>query len=385
VAKKTLIVEGWRFLPHSYAVVNQWQLLALKRRGDVEIKFVDVPYYSPKWQRQGGLFGREEEDLLQSIPIARPGECADVSFRISYPYDFTPSPSAQTAVFGTLEFQAVTPGYIATVEAYEQARQGKTGVKVITPSRWSADGFKTAGFGPERLFIIPHGVDTGTFRPMPEKRNRMRPQMSLGPDDFVFLAVGTMGENKGMDLLARAFGEVHRKYPHARLVLKGIDTLYDSKGMLIRTLETLPVTEKQRILVNMRYSGAPFSFRDMALLYQAADVFVSPYRAEGFNIPALEAAACGLPVICTRGGPTDDFVTDAFALKINSRKTVLTHEGGAPCYRLDPDVGHLTALMMSAIEDTAWRRRASAAGPAHVCSNYTWDIVAENLIQALWA
>ncbi len=33
---KTPIVEGWRFLPHSYAVVHQWQLLALKRRGDVD-------------------------------------------------------------------------------------------------------------------------------------------------------------------------------------------------------------------------------------------------------------------------------------------------------------------------------------------------------------
>jgi hypothetical protein len=31
-AKKSLIVEGWRFLPHSYAIVNQWQLLALLRR-----------------------------------------------------------------------------------------------------------------------------------------------------------------------------------------------------------------------------------------------------------------------------------------------------------------------------------------------------------------
>ena len=72
--------------------------------------------------------------------------------------------------------------------------------------------------------------------------------------------------------------------------------------MLSRTLETLPVTEKQRMLVNLRYNGAPLSFREMALLYQAADVFVSPYRAEGFNIPALETAACGLPVICTRGG-----------------------------------------------------------------------------------
>jgi glycosyltransferase involved in cell wall biosynthesis len=147
--------------------------------------------------------------------------------------------------------------------------------------------------------------------------------------------------------------------------LKGIDTLYDSKGMLFRTLETLPATEKQRIVANIRYNGAPISFREMALLYQAADVFVSPYRAEGFNIPALEAAACGLPVICTRGGPTDDFVTDAFALKINSRKTVFTYEGCVHS-RLDPDVGHLTALMMSSIEDIAWRKRALAAGPAHV-------------------
>jgi glycosyltransferase involved in cell wall biosynthesis len=187
-----------------------------------------------------------------------------------------------------------------------------------------------------------------------------------------------------MDLLARAFGEVHRKYPHARLLLKGIDTLYNSKAMLFGKLEALLASEKQRIVQNTRYIGAPFSFRGMARLYQAADVFVSPYRAEGFNLPVLEAAACGLPVICTRGGPTDDFVTDAFARKINSRKTMFISEGRA-CYRLDPDVEHLTALMMSAIEDIAWRKRALASGPAHVRGNYTWDILADRLIHRLWA
>ena len=41
--------------------------------------------------------------------------------------------------------------------------------------------------------------------------------------------------------------------------------------------------------------------------------------------------------------------------------------------------------MMSAIEDIAWRKRALAAGPAHVSANYTWDIVADNLIRRLWA
>src|SRR5262249_7878603 len=178
----------------------------------------DVPYFNPKWQRHAGLFDKEEEDLLNSIPTARPGEYADVSFRITAPYNFTPSSSSQTVVFGTLEYQVVMSGMVASVDAYEQSRRGNTDVKVITPSRWSADGFKTAGFGRERLFIIPHGVETEIFRPMPEQRDHIRRQLSLLPNDFVFVAVGAMTENKGLDLLARAFGDVQRKYPHARLL-----------------------------------------------------------------------------------------------------------------------------------------------------------------------
>ena len=46
----------------------------------------------------------------------------------------------------------------------------------------------------------------------------------------------------------------------------------------------------------------------MAALYNLADAYVTPYHAEAFNMPALEAAACGVPLIVPRGGPTDDFV-----------------------------------------------------------------------------
>jgi glycosyltransferase involved in cell wall biosynthesis len=45
------------------------------------------------------------------------------------------------------------------------------------------------------------------------------------------------------------------------------------------------------------------------VLYNVADAYVTPYRAEGFNLPALEAQACGTPVVATRGGATDDFLT----------------------------------------------------------------------------
>ena len=43
-------------------------------------------------------------------------------------------------------------------------------------------------------------------------------------------------------------------------------------------------------------------------LYNLADAYLTPYRAEGFNLPALEAQTCGTPVIATAGGATDDFL-----------------------------------------------------------------------------
>src|SRR5205807_2926158 len=105
---------------------------------------------------------------------------------------------------------------------------------------------------------------------------------------------------------------------NARLVLKGMDQLYDSKGFLLRNLQTLSTGDQQVVLERMKYIGDSLSHQAMAMLYQVADVYVSPYRAEGFNLPVLEAAACGIPIICTHGGPTDDFVTDEFARRIES-------------------------------------------------------------------
>ena len=103
--------------------------------------------------------------------------------------------------------------------------------------------------------------------------------------------------------------------------------------------------------------------RKMAQIYGAADAYVSAYRAEGFNLPVLEAAACGLPVICTEGGSTDDFVGDAFALKIKSRLLPIVIDDQIGDI-LEPDVGHLFELMLKVMDSQSWRRQAAAAGPA---------------------
>jgi glycosyltransferase involved in cell wall biosynthesis len=121
----------------------------------------------------------------------------------------------------------------------------------------------------------------------------------------------------------------------------------------------------------------------MALLYQAADVYVSPYRAEGFNLPVLEAMACGLPVICTAGGATDDFVNEVSARRIESKK-VTRMVADEELLILEPDIEHLITLMSLAVEDEAWRRGALEVGPVHARTHYTWDRVVSLLTDELF-
>ena len=191
-----------------------------------------------------------------------------------------------------------------------------------------------------------------------------------------------MTGNKGIDLLLRGFAETCRKFPQARLLLKGLNPLYGSRDLLNKALMMLSAHDQQEVVGKMAYVGESLSHQGMAMLYQAADAYVSPYRAEGFNLPVLEAAASGLPIICTRGGPTDDFVTDEFARRIESRTTVVPIDGQYAS-QLDPDVDHLIALMTTVIDETAWPRQAADAGPRHVAANYTWNDAVDTLIREL--
>jgi glycosyltransferase involved in cell wall biosynthesis len=384
-AAKKLIVEGWRFLPHSYAIVSQWQLLALSRRRDVTVKVRDLPLYSPLWKPQEGLFESDAEQSLRAFEVSDVDERADVTLRISFPLDFSPSPSRSTAVFGTAESQIIRRDQLPSLQAYKRLQRTPPPreVRAVTPSNWSAEGFYKAGFETEQVLIVPHGVDIDTFHPMPDIRGHIRTKIPVTADDFIFFHAGAMSGNKGVDLLLQAFSQVTRKFPHARLVLKGLDPLYKSRAMLVQNLQTMSAQDQQRVIDRLIYFGNALSFKKMAMLYQAADAYVSPYRAEGFNIPVLEAAACGIPIICTRGGATDDFVTDAFARRIESAKRTVRRKD-EDLARLEPDLEHLIILMSSAIEDHSWRKQAAEAGPRHVSENYTWDRVVDNLTGKLF-
>lgn len=374
-----LIVEGWRHLSHSYAVLNQWHLLELAKRPDIDLRIAEPPFFNPNWRKQTGLFPLKGERVLRELRPSTPDFRPDASWRVSFPLDLTPPAAGVALVYGTAEGRVVPPSFLKpTVRLAETL--ARPSVMITTPSRWSAEGFKRLGFPETRIVVIPHGIDPKMFRPRPELRKQVRKR--LGLSGFVFMSVGAMSENKGMDVLLRAFATIAERRKDVRLLLKGSDSIYTSQQWIAQNLKSLPRVQANLVTQRMLYRGDAFSMEQMASLYQAADAYVSPYRAEGFNIPVLEAAACGVPVICTRGGSTDDFVDDSFAWRIDSRLRSVVIDGAAG-EALEPDVDHLVALMERLVEAHDFRQAAARLGPAHAAGRFSWESAVDQTLRWL--
>jgi glycosyltransferase involved in cell wall biosynthesis len=373
-----LVVEGWRSLSHSYAIVNQWQLLALIRRPGIDLRVRDLPFFNETWRKQSGLFPHQSDRSIREIKMVRADFSPDVTWRIAFPYDLAPATPGKTLVYGTSENRIVPRSYLAGYSNLKEALADSS-LTVTTPSQWSAEGFRRLGFGDDRIAVVPHGVDPKLFRPRPEQRVATRKK--LGLSGFVFMSAGAMTGNKGMDILLKAFAVVAERRADVRLLLKGADRLYSSQQFLREAMGSLPRSQANLVVQRLVYGGEALSMEQMSALYQAADAYVSPYRAEGFNLPVLEAVACGVPVICTSGGSTDDFVTDAFALKIKSqlRSVPVSGQMGDA---LEPDLDHLIASMDRIVDDSAFREGARKAGPVQA-KYFTWDRAIEKIMPTL--
>ncbi|MEG4446613.1 hypothetical protein QUB47_32800 [Microcoleus sp. AT9_B5] len=129
-----IIVEGWRFICHSYGVANQFQLLEMharrsypvgdRPRGKIDLFHRDMPYIDAAWETKMSLFDRPNETLLGSIKSPAVNQSADVTLRMYCPRDFSASTSAQTWVFAATEWGIVTNSVLEAM-----------GVKVDRPNR----------------------------------------------------------------------------------------------------------------------------------------------------------------------------------------------------------------------------------------------------------
>ncbi len=376
-----LLLEGWRAIHHSYALVAQAHCLCLLRRPGLVLRFRDLPYYYDTWRRTRGLFDAADEARLEGIPQPEPGFTPDVTLTMQAERaDFSAPPAGRRFVFGTPEHRVLPhPSVIGIRSAAEVTPQ----VEVVTPSHWTAVAYARFGFAAERIHVVPHGIDPALVHPDDAGREAARAALGV-QDDFVFASIGAMTPNKGIALLLSAFAVVAAETPRARLLLKGADALYPSRAFLNSAMDTLPGKARATVASRLLYHGSTLSARQMAAFVRAADCYVAPYFAEGFNLPALEAVASGVALICTAGGPTDDFTDPSFASRIRSRVVPAPLEHGQTGEALLPDHADLVDRMRAAIRDPEGTRSRGAEGARYVAARYTWERVTDILLEAFF-
>jgi glycosyltransferase involved in cell wall biosynthesis len=291
-------------------------------------------------------------------------------------------PGARVFVFGTTEWGALQRGDVLGSLAADGSLNGD-GVHLVTPSSWSKVGLTNSGFRDDHVHVVPLGFDARTFRPgSAEERARLRSALGLPPDAFIFLSVGAMTWNKGIGPLLAAFAIHRRRNPQSRLVLKGADAMYGRNldHALAEVRHLAPGVWNREAAAGVTYIGSNLTRAELTGLFQASDAYVTSYRAEGFSLPSLEALGCGLPVIATRGGPTDDFCPDRLCLKIEANLRPMRN--GLRFF--DPSIESIVACMQSAVDDEALRARAAVEGSAWAAQNHSWSKVTQSLAGLLY-
>jgi mannosylfructose-phosphate synthase len=152
---------------------------------------------------------------------------------------------------------------------------------------------------PVKIAIIPPGYDDTRFFPV-SNATRQATKRDLGIDGPLVLALGRIAANKGYDLLLRAMPTILERIPTARLLL-AVGSTSPTPG------ERRQVIELEDLATELGIDGqvtmGDFVPDEMlADAYRAADVFALSSRYEPFGMTAVEAMACGTPVVVTTEG-----------------------------------------------------------------------------------
>jgi D-inositol-3-phosphate glycosyltransferase len=152
---------------------------------------------------------------------------------------------------------------------------------------------------PGQVLTVPPGVDLDTFTP--GDQGAARPELGIAPDALVFAFVGRIQPLKAPDVLVRAAAELVRRRPELRERLVVLIVGGASGAGLERPRALSELAAELGIVDQVRFLP-PRRGADLATVYRAADAVAVPSHSESFGLVALEAQACGTPVVAAEVG-----------------------------------------------------------------------------------
>lgn len=195
--------------------------------------------------------------------------------------------------------------------------------------------------------VVPYGVDTRAFAPAPRHERRDEARRKLGVESrVVLLLIGNDWYKKGLDHAIRALALLPEHY---LLAAAGRD-------------DPTPFERLARELgVESRLSFWPHT-ADVIEYYAAADCLIAPSREDAFHLPALEAMACGLPVVLAAATGASEVAGDDGETAVIVRDPARSDE--------------LAQAVLRATDGTADAERRAKAGRA-LAERRSWDDYAE--------
>lgn len=320
-----IVWEGSQFIYHSLALINREISYNVINSGLANLTI--LPFEEDTFSAKGN----PKYELLNNYHIDNKEEEGDFS-ELPYvwvrhqwpPQNYKPE-GAKWIIMQPWEYTTLRK------DVYDVLKNAD---EIWTPSNFSRQAMINSGLDFDKVQVIPNGINPEIFKPDGINYN-LKTNAKIK-----FLFVGGTLSRKGIDILLKTFVKTFTKNDPVSLVIKDIggDSFYKGQNAqeLIQTLQKNPDAPE------FIYISEDLTEEEMASLYRACDVFVSPYRGEGFCLPALEAMACGLPVIVTEGGATDDFVDNSFAWRISAKDKLLEnnnplHATINESYYLEPD------------------------------------------------
>jgi glycosyltransferase involved in cell wall biosynthesis len=192
------------------------------------------------------------------------------------------------------------PDFARKMEGATRAALGAAS-RVITPSLAASEQvMRVHGWPSERVHTVHHGVDHRLFRP-----GRPGGRALVGAPYVLF--VGVLHPRKNLTAVRQAVaGLAARGLPHVLAIVGNRPRDREDASALERQAEAELPGHPGRVVLLREVSD-----RDLAALMAGADAFCLPSYFEGFGLPALEAMACGAPVVVSNRGALPEVVADA--------------------------------------------------------------------------
>ncbi len=215
--------------------------------------------------------------------------------------------------------------------------------------------FIELGVEPERVAILPNGVDLEQYRSLPPV-NGFRARFGIPAGVPIVLFLARVNKIKGVEFLVSSFDLLRRVSPETVLVIVGPDDGYLPE--VKRQVQALGITSQ------VRFTGY-LDGDDKLQAYQAASVYVLPSAYEMFAITLLESLACGTPIIATDRCGLADFVRQ------NDLGSIVKYG----------DVGGLQNEITRILRRPQDVQRRAGYGRQYVLDNFGWDSIAENWLK----